>query len=267
LACSSQSTNSIPEGAIAIEYASNGKPVIYIPGTLNDSIPLRFYFETGWSVMSFSDNLASDFERKQSAGKLDEVLKPMKVQIGTCEQIYGESNRALYLERDFFKYMGNDVAMLPWTFFDKKIIEISHSRHYFRELPDTPSLSGYDAVRMEVDAGFFKIPVVVSVQGKVLNEYVAIDFGSGGDVEFISNIVSKYRIQQDSATVLGDAFVGLTDGHHSFMRMPADTVKVGSSILAEGQHIHIALSKVRVYPYIKANRFFQMTIYKVLHVA
>jgi hypothetical protein len=242
-------SDSIPEGAIPFEYKIHTLPVIIIPGILNNDIPVRCYFETGWSPMSFSDSLASSFELKHDVKKLDEVLKPMKVRIGTYEQTYGKTNRALYLKRDFFKYKGNDVVMTPWTFFDKRIIEISHSKHYFRELPDTKNLSGYDVVKMEVDGVFLKIPVVVSIQGKKIKEFVAIDTGSGGGIEFISSIASKYAIKKDSTTVLGQLFLGLSPMEYHDMRIPADTVKVGNSFLTEGQEVRIALSKISALPF------------------
>jgi hypothetical protein len=237
-------TDSIPEGAIAFEYIINTKPVIFIPGILNDSIPIRCYFETGWGVPSFSDSLASNFELKHDIKKLDEVQKTMKVHIGTCEQTYGKSNRANYIKRNI-----KNVFMTPWTFFDKKIIEISFSRHYFRELPNTNNLSKYDVVKMEVDGALLKIPVAVSVQGKVIKEFVALDTGYGDGIEFIGSIASKYSIKKDSNTLLGDAFVGYPLKHHSFMRMPADTIKTGNSFLTEGQYVNIELTKSSVYPF------------------
>lgn len=237
-------TDRIPEGAIAFEYIIYTKPVILIPGILNDSIPIKCYFETGWSSPSFSDSLASNFELKHDIKKLDEVQKTMKVDIGTCEQTYGKSNRAFYIKRDI-----KNVFMTPWTFFNKKIIEISFSRHYFRELPNTNDLLEYDVVKMEVDGAFLKIPVAVSVQGKVIKEFVAIDTGYGDGIEFIGSIASKYAIKKDSNTLLGDAFVGYSLKHHSFMRMPADTIKIGNSFLAEGQYVNIELTKSSVYPF------------------
>lgn len=256
IACSSKpagntadtTTDSIPVGAISFENKINTGTLILIPGTLNDTIPVRCYFETGWSPMTFSDSLASSFELNQKAGKPDEVLKPMKVQIGTCEQTYGKSNRAVYLKKDFFKDMGNDVVMTPWTFFDKKIIEISQSKHYFRELPDVINLSGYDVVKMEVEGGFLKIPVVVSVQGEKIKEFVVIDTGSGSGIKFISSIASKYGIKQDSSTLLGGAQIGVSDSPNTFMRISVDTVKVGNSYLTDGQEVHIFLNEVSVFP-------------------
>jgi hypothetical protein len=92
-------TDSIPEGAVSFEYDFNMKKAIFIPGTLNDSIPLRYMFETGLRWMIFSDTLASDFERKEIQNGFSKVQKTMKVRIGGLERAYGGSVEAKYFDK------------------------------------------------------------------------------------------------------------------------------------------------------------------------
>jgi hypothetical protein len=228
--------DSIPDGAVPFEYDFNLKRAIIMAGTLNDTILLRFFLETGTMNFIFSDSLVSDAEKN----KLEKVREfsyrienPMAVQIGQWEQISGAAISAYYCDKNFFLYdwLGHDIAILPWEFFDKKIIEISFSRQYIRELPYIKDLSDYDSVKITIEYDFLKIPVTVSVQGKKIKELLVIDTGFNGSIRFNNRIVAKYDIKSDGG-VLGKGRNAA--GFGNFFSFPSDTVQVGKCYVTKG---------------------------------
>lgn len=171
LSCTGKSINvasesgndSIPEGAIPFEYDFKMKKVILIPGLLDDSIPMKYLLETGLGVTVFSDSFVYDFERDGRVQKLKTI------QIGKWRKSYGDSLKANYLDKDnsmYRRFLEEQVAFIPWHFFDKKIIEISFSHQYIREIFTTNNLSEYDSIKVTIDSGLLKIPVTVFLQGK-----------------------------------------------------------------------------------------------------
>lgn len=249
LSCNAKSINSttvamtdtIPEGAIPFEYDFKLKKAILIPGTLNDSIPLRYWLETG-AEMIFSDSLDSNFEKKEVSRIYYNVRKPMTVQIGQWKQVYGDSIDAYHLDKEsfIFKWIGYDMALLPWMFFDKKIIEISFSKQYIRELSDTKNLLGYDSVKIEIQGRSLIMPVIVILQGKEIKEFVVMDTGSNGDVNFGSNIVSKYNIKSDSAYFGKRRTI---DGFKAGFSLLVDTIKIGNNFVTEGHYAAFSLDE------------------------
>jgi len=241
-------TDSIPEGAVPFEYDFKMKKIIFIPGALNDSIPLRYLFDTGFKKMTFSDSLASDIERKEVKNGFSKVQKTMKVRIGGFERDYGNSVEAYYLDKrnSLFGFLGPDVGIIPWQFFDKKIIEISFSKQYIKELSSTKNLSGYDSVKMKVENGMLGIPVVVSVQGKKIREFVAIDTGCNGDISFSNSMVSKYGIKSDSAYFGKNLLVY---GFQKGFSITSTNIAVGKNSLTEKSYVSFAHDEQRPYPF------------------
>jgi hypothetical protein len=240
-------TDSIPEGAVPFEYEYKLKKAILISGTLNDSVHLKYWVETGFGRMAFFDSLASDYERKEVENGFSKVQKTMKVRIGGWERAYGDSVEANYLDKNnsIFGFLGA-VGIIPWQFFDQKIIEISFSKQYIRELSGTKNLSGYDSVKIEVQNGLLGIPISVSVQGKKIKEFVMIDTGSNGDISFSNSIVSKYGIKSDSA------FFGKAHLIHGFLKsfsFKSDTTQVGKYFLTHKNYVAFSLDKQRPYPF------------------
>jgi len=241
-------TDSIPEGAVPFEFDFKMKRMILIPGTLNDSIRLKYLFETGSLKMRFSDILASDFERIEVENGFHKVQKTMKVRIGGWERTYGDSVEARYLDKNnhIIGYLGANVGMIPWQFFDQKIIEISFSKQYIRELIGTRDLPGYDSVKMVVQNGCLGIPVAVLVQGKKISEFVIIDTGSNGTISFNNSVVSKYGIKSDSA-FFEKAL--RTDGFQKSFAIKSDTIQVGKFSLTSKRFVSFALKKQRENPF------------------
>lgn len=198
--------------------------------------------------MAFSDSLASDFERKDVKKLFCKVQKTMKVRVGRWERAYGGSVDAYYLDRKhpILVFLGADLGIIPWQFFDKKIIEISFSKQYIRGLSSTKNLSGYDSVKIRIQNGFLGIPVTVSVQGKKIREFVVIDTGCNGDISFSNSIVSKYAIKSDSA-FFGKAH--LVDGILKSFSYKSDTIQVGKYFLTQKDRVAFSLDKQRPYPF------------------
>jgi hypothetical protein len=245
--------DSISGDAVPFEYDFNMKKAIFIPGTLNDSIPLRYLFETGWLRVTFSDTLSSDFERKEVKNGFSKVQKTMKVRIGGWERAYGDSAEALYMNKNnhLFGFSGTNVGIIPWQFFDKKIIEISFSKQYIRELSGTKDLQDYDSLKMKVENGFLGIPVIVSVQGKKIRAFVTIDTGSNAGISFSNGIVSKFGIKSDGA-FFEKAL--RSDGFQKSFAIKSDSIQVGKFFLTEKNqkgknYVSFAMSKQRDYPF------------------
>jgi len=246
-------TDNIPEGTVPFEYDFNMKKAIFIPGTLNDSTCLKYWFETGAQRMTFSDSLASDFERKEVENGFSKVLKTMKVRIGIWERAYGDTVEAKYLDKNnhLFGFTGANVGIIPWQFFDKKIIEISFSKQYIRELSGTRDLHDYDSVKMKVVNGFLGIPVVVSVQKKKIRAFVTIDTGSNAGISFSNGIVSKFGIKSDGA-FFEKAL--RSDGIQKSFAIKSDSIQVGKFYLTEKNqkgknYVSFAMGKQREYPF------------------
>lgn len=246
-------TDSIPEGAVPFEYEYNLKKAILIPGTLNDSTRLKYWFDTGALNMMFSDTLSSDFERKEVKNRFSKVQKTLNVHVGRWERAYGGAFDAYYLDKKhpIFGFLGANVGIIPWQFFDKKIIEISFSKQYIRELSGTKDLQDYDSIKMKVVNGFLGIPVVVSVQRKKVRAFVTIDTGSNAGISFSNNIVSKYRINS-----VGAFFekAHRLDGIQKSFAIKSDTIQVGKFSLTEKilrgkNYVSFAMAKQREYPF------------------
>lgn len=240
-------TDSIPKGAVPFEYDFKLKRAIIIPGTLNDSIPLRCLLETGFLKMTFSDSLTSDFDRKEDKNGFSKVHKIMKVRIGALGKDYGDSVDAYYFDKNHSLFRWTDVnGIVPWQFFDQKIIEISFSKQYIRELSDTKDLTGYDSVKIKIENGFLGIPVAVSVQGKKINAYVTIDTGYNSDISFSNSLISKHGIKSDNA-FFGRAH--LLHGFNHAFSFKSDTVQVGKFFLTQNRGVAFSLDKQRPYPF------------------
>jgi len=239
-----KTTDSIPENAVPFEYDYSIKKVILIPGTLNDSIHLRYFLETGTRSVNFSDSLCNDSNKIKVGQNSYFVQQPMKVKIGQWEKIFGDSIKdAYYLDKNnsVLKLLGSDIAYLPWSFFDKKIIEISFSNKYIRELPNTDNLQNYDSVKIFIENGFLGIPVVVSVQGKKIRELLMFDTGFNRYIIFNNRIRAKYGIKPNNANGAIVDTLGFS--------VVADSIKIGKYTLIKEHRAGFASKTNRIFPF------------------
>ncbi|MCL1934638.1 MAG: hypothetical protein FWF53_12595 [Candidatus Azobacteroides sp.] len=243
-----KTTTDILEDTVPFEYNPRSYRAILIPGTLNDSISLRYWLETGTKGVVFSDSLDFDFKKRVLGKKEYKTQKAMKVQIGQWEQIYRDSADTYYLDKSqsIFQWLGYDIAYLPWLFFDQKIIELSFSKQYLRELSDTNGLLGYDSVKIEIENGFLGIPVVASLQGEKIRELLMFDTGFNGSIYFDNRMIYKYDIQSDSA------IFGKTHGKGGLsplFAIIADTIKIGKYFVTEKHFAYFSLDEECRYPF------------------
>lgn len=233
--------DSIPEGAIPFEYDFKMKKQIMIPGTLNDSIPMRYMLETGARTPIFSDSL--HFEKKDSSSYEERVYSPMKVRMGNWEKTYGDvTNPAYYVNKNhqrangmhlLFVWYGDNAAYIPWQFFEGRIIEISFSKLYIREIEDVSDLSEFDVIKMEYKNRRFGIPVVISTLGKEIKETLVFDTGFNGRITLNRNLKAKYNIEADYVK---------TD--------TPDTLKIGNNYLTDKNYIGFPSERVKKeYPF------------------
>lgn len=199
------SSDSIPEGAIPFEYDFKMKRQIIIPGTLNDSIPMKYWFETGARIPIFSDSL--NFKKKDLSLYEERVYSPMKIRIGNWERTYGDTiNPAYYVNKNhqrvsgihlLFEWYGNNSAVITWQFFKNKIIEISFSNLYIREIDDFTDFSEFEGIKLENENNFLGIPVVIFTQGKEIKEILTFDTGFNGGITLNRNLKTKYNLETD----------------------------------------------------------------------
>lgn len=231
--------DSIPEGAIPFEYDFKMKKQIMIPGTLNDSIPMQYMLETGVITPIFSDGL--NFKRNSS--RFEDVGVPMKIRIGNWEKTYGDAaNPASYADKSqntsnnmnlLFEWYGDSAAYIPWQFFKDRIIEISFSDLYIREIENFTDSSGYDGIKLERKGPFLGIPVEITAQGKEIRETLVFDTGFNASVTLNRSLKGKYNIESDYVK---------TD-------IP-DTLKIGNNYLTDKKYIGFPSEEIkREYPF------------------
>lgn len=248
----------IPADAIPFEYDFGLRRMILLNGTLNDSISVKYALETGAGAMVFSDIFAYDYEKQIKTSKINsKVCKPMTVQVGKWTQTYGDSTYASYLDKDNYMFKGIAEAFLPWQFFDKKIIEISFTHQYMRELPDLPVLSGYDSVKMEATHMFLKIPMVIYIQGKKIKELFTIDTGFNGTISLNKNIISQYKINLDDAKE-GSAGTAGSSGY-KIVSIDIDSIGSENHFVGNGHTADILIDERLNFPFsgLLGNKFFE----------
>lgn len=266
LGCTSKPTNptgvvmvdSIPEGAIPFEYDSETKRrLILMSGTLNDSIPVKYALETGAGSAVFSDAFACDYENEKVSTVNTKVEKPMTVRIGDWVEIYGDSIYSTYLSKDHPFFGGGAEAFIPWEFFENKIIEISFSYLYIRELIDVSELSGYDSVKVYKRGDFLRIPVVVYLQGKKIEEPFMFDTGFNGTLTLSKDIVSKYGINVEQG-IKGDVKMAGTT-RYDIVSVPIDSLGLGNSFTKDNHMSDLLIDERMVYEPIGTlgNKFFE----------
>lgn len=215
------------QGVVAttpFEYDENRLKYIFLDGMLNDSIPMRLLFDTGWYTISFP------YKYKEMV----EGESPMTVKIGEWSKTYapGWENRDFFSENHPLpQVMGDDLAVIGWDFFDGKIVEISFRDKLIREYADARNLpTGYDSLKIHKDMNKNGIPISVLVQGKKIEEYMTIDTGANGSMTFNSDIAPKYGLNMDTAANrLATRVEGKTDGGV----LAVDSVYVGNSLVTK----------------------------------
>lgn len=183
-----QVSDTIPEGAITFDYKYH---LINLKAIYEDSIPMNFIFDTGWVGLSISDSLKPEND-KTGRKRFTKKVKVNNIE-HTWDNMYYLGNHGMYI--GFNKMHG----IFDWKIFEGKIIKISYRYKYISILDNTDSLNDYDSIKIirkyDIRLG---IPVTVNVQGKRIKEYVLLDTGFNGRIDFNDNITEKYEIKNET---------------------------------------------------------------------
>ena len=179
-------SNRIPEDTVPFEYKHK---LIVFNGIYEDSIHLNFIFDTGWVGLSISDSL------KSHNGKENRQQSIKKVKIGNLEYTW---NDMYYLASNHRLFTGFDKThgAFDWKIFENKIIKISYYNKYISILDNINDLHDYDSIKINKENDIrLGIPITVDVQGKKIKEYVLLDTGFNGMIDFNDDITEKYDIR------------------------------------------------------------------------
>ena len=225
--------DTIPENAISFEYDEKQQRAIMIKGTLNDTIPINLFFDTGFSGSRIlvSDSLKDFLGSDSCTVQISESLSLQQ------RLYYRDSNHI------FFKYFVPNTACIGWNFFENKIIKISYLQKYIQILDNTEGLDEYNCLPF-YSTPYFGVEVEVFVQDKYIKEIVLLDTGSNGFVAFNNDMLEKYGINVDNAQRVQTI-------SHSYReyRLNADSIKAGC-VLSDKQTVEfLAESNNNPYPY------------------
>lgn len=185
----STSSDTIPEGAVPFEYKHK---LIVFKGIYEDSITLNFIFDTGWVGLSVSDSL------KSHTGKENRQQSTNKVRIGNLEYTW---SAMYYLASDHRLFTGFDKThgAFDWKIFENKIIKISYYNKYISILDDINDMHDYDIIKINRENDIrLGIPITVDVQGEKIKEYVLLDTGFNGMIDFNDDVTEKYNIRNET---------------------------------------------------------------------
>lgn len=200
----------------SFEYTIKDKAIM-LDGTINDSIPLKLFFDTGTSFNYRRTILLSDSLRQI----VQDTLCTLKV--GDIEHLYRIGDYRIF---DFvFQHFSKATSVLDIDFFKNEIIKISFQDKYIQRLTNTDGLKEYICVQLISDErynGGLGVDIEVFVQGKHIKEKVLLDTGSNGFVLFNNNIIEKYAINVDSAQRIQSL-----NGRYRKYRLKTDSIKAG----------------------------------------
>jgi predicted aspartyl protease len=198
---------------------------VMIEGSISDTIPQRFIFDTGAFGVTVMSKLKGKISSPTFSLQLADVKFPNSIEVGFF------SNNSLY--PDIF---GTDnVALLGWRFLEGKVFGLFFSDKSLRiwdDIKDVKNLGDYDSVKIErtFNDYWFTIPACISVQGKRIEEKVIIDTGFNGGIDFDKNIASEYNFDLEGIRVGKTLRMG---GFVNKKALIADTIKIGKQILTE----------------------------------
>lgn len=180
----------IPDDAIAFQYDETMVKAIVLNGFLNDSIPMRFLFDTGCpGGIMVSDSLK---------GKLEQNVMVKIGQYKVNMPVYYNDKKLAMIKH----HLGSNGAVITWRFFEEKILKISFESKYIQVLENLKDEIGYDSIKLKrhPDIPYMMIPVNIYLQGRIIP--LDLIFDTGANV-FASNIepglASQYSLNLDSA--------------------------------------------------------------------
>lgn len=226
----------LSKNILYFEYDSIKKGII-LDGMLNDSIPMQFFYDTGFT--SNKGLIISDSLRNTLTDSL------YKVKINDVEQLY-----KIHFASDsyfLFQHFSQNTAFLELGFFEDKIVKISYKQKYIQTLDSISEAEEYICLPLKREENCptcLGVETEVFLQGKHIREYLLLDTGFNGFASFNDNIIEKYSINTDSA----QRIQSLNTSHRKYQLL-ADSIKAGYPI-SDGQKVEfLAKGDHERYPY------------------
>lgn len=177
---------------------------IYVQGTINGSRPLRFLVDTGASAMAVARHIQQDAkliidDQSENTGSDGVTLLDYSthnaVQIGGVQRPMG----AVVID-----YTGRPFdAVLGWTFFQGKVLEIDYDRSLLRVHDDVPDLAGYVRANVRWIDNIPAIQVTLGNGSSTFAPRLTLDTGSNGNIDLSYAFGSAHRLQEAFPERLG----------------------------------------------------------------
>lgn len=240
----------LAQNRIPFEYDENVKKAIIIEAKVNDTIPVKLFFDTG----------VYGFLVLEDLNIYDKTENPKNVKIGNWEKIYYDfpKGRLDFLPKNYplTSHLGVK-GIIGWDFFEGKIIQVSFKEKFIQELDNTENLQGYDQFPIEKAKNLWGMPVSVYMQEKEINEKCLIDFGNTNTLTLDNDLIEKYTINTDSFQE-GTTTTAIRGGEKRYI-LNADSIKAGT-IKVAGERIAFGLNtRNRPFKGQLGNRFFENT--------
>ncbi len=177
---------------------------IYVEGTINGSRPLRFLVDTGASAVAVARRIQQDArlvidDRSENTGSdgvtfLDYSTHNV-VQVGPVRRPMG----AVVVD-----YQGRPFdAVLGWTFFQGKVLEIDYDRSLLRVHDALPDLTGYTQAHVRWIDNTPAVQVTLGNGSDVFAPWLALDTGSNGSIDLTYAFGARHHLQQAFPERLG----------------------------------------------------------------
>ncbi|MDR2145460.1 MAG: hypothetical protein LBE91_03245 [Tannerella sp.] len=215
----------LPSDEIPMQYDKGNHYMPTLDATVNDSLHLKVFFDTGQSSRwpGASDSLwfiASD--------SLREILgDSASVQIGK----YSTEMRIDFVRKpvSIFNLTGKNTIVVGWEFFDHKIIDFSFDKQRLRVYESLPDVTGYSKIKITLSSTMLCIPLKVILQGKTMEDTVYFDTGNNSYASFSTELIEKYGIDTENA-YRGQAMTNVS--YYSGYSLSVDTIKIGDLCVA-----------------------------------
>jgi len=227
-------------GKTVFDYGTETQRAILLNGTINDSIKMRFFFDTGYlrdSIM-VSDSLKDIIKENYASVSIGQFKSVQNIK-------YADNGDF------FFKYFDSNTAFVGWHYFKNKIIKISYKEKFIEELHDISDLDNYYSIRIDTAYKSLTIPIEIHIQGKMIQENIIIDTGSNGFVNLSLNDAKKYSINLYNAKRM-TGFSLNKKIETSFMAM--DSLNAAGYSITDGKEIGFTKSQNKR---LLGNQFFE----------
>lgn len=191
-------------GTITLPFEQDKDHRIYVEGRINQSGPLRFLVDTG------ADGLAVTVATRKAASMQVDDRSENTGSDGVSFVDYSTHNTVVV--GDMRRTMGAAVidygkrpfdAVLGWTFFAGRIIEIDYDRKLLHVHDRLPDLHGYTRANVRWIDNTPAIEVLLREGGSTLAAWLFVDTGSNGAIDLGHAYSSRHRLQEVFTRTIG----------------------------------------------------------------